>query len=76
MTETIEVAARPATGPSSTSIRMTVFPKAGAPVNAEWPAEWRIPVVDEMVRFGAIGVGKVSHVLWDHEDGVVTLWLK
>ena len=74
MTETTEVAARPATGPSSTSVRVEVIRTGHEAFHAEWPIEWRIPVIGEIVRFLEIGVIRVTGVIWEHESGIVTLW--
>lgn len=74
VTDDPEVEARPATGSSSTSIRMAVV-RVNQPIhNVEWPVEWRVPGLGEVVRFAAIGVIRVAGVIWEHESGLVTLW--
>lgn len=76
MTEATEVVPRPATGPSSTSIRMTVMLPVEGSLEIDWPVEWRVPIEGEMLRLAPFGVGKITHVLWDHSDGRVTAWIK
>lgn len=74
VTDDHEVEPRPSTGETSTSIRMGVV-RVGRPIHSvDWPVEWRVPGIGEVVRFAAIGVIRVTGVIWEHESGLVTLW--
>lgn len=73
MTE-VDVAARPATGPSSTSVRVSIIRVGHDPIVVDWPVEWRIPVAGEIIRLAEVGVIEVARVIWEHEGGTVLLW--
>lgn len=73
MTSEVDTRERPATGSSSTSIRMSLRFEFGDPYETviEWPAEWRVPEVGEHVRLDPGWAGKVAHVQWDYLAGIV-----
>lgn len=80
MTEPEEVVPRPTTGPSSTSVTLWIKPNLGVDFRAEWPVEWRLPIVGDTVMFDRPTIGhlaaRVTGVYFDHASGMVAIWIK